>query len=350
MRIDGARVPFGASSAVGSAGCGVKVTVIIVTLNPRERLGVCLESLRANTKVAYETRVVAHGCRGEDVAWLKEAYPWVEIVDSGGGVRGFSENNNLGARGARGEYLFLLNDDTVLENDAVDRLAQDMDARPDAGIASPYLLNRDGSFQYCGGEEQTVWMWFLEEMRWKRMADRKGPHVGRDGVFETKNAVGAAMMVRRAVWEAAGGLDEKFFFAPEDVDLSVRARRMGWTILADAGARIYHLQSATLKRNFIPAMLAYQRGCILHWGGSVFGGIWVRMLVGLRDALKLCGWLLKGGGENAAVHRRLWWLMLKTVCSRKTPKELFVQYRTEVREGFVAAKLEEEAAGKERRP
>lgn len=324
-----------------------KVSVIIVTMNPRERLGACLDSLKAKTRTPFEVRVTAHRCKGEDVEWLRGAYPWATVVESDGRARGFAENNNLAAKGARGEYIFLLNDDTVLDTDAVDRLAGLLDARPDAGIASPYLLNRDGSVQFCGGVEMTPWTWFLAEMRWRRIVDMRNSSVGAGGVFETQNAMGAAMMIRRKLWEEVGGLDERFFFGPEDTALSVAARERGWKILVDEGARIYHLQSESLKRNFIPVMLAYQRGCAIHYGRKgPLAALWVRLLLTARDSLKLAGWLPKGGGENAVVHRRLWWLMLRTVWSRATPKELFVRFGTEVREGFVAEKAAGAEAGR----
>lgn len=325
----------------------MKVTVLIVTMNPRERLGACLDSLKAKTRLPFEVRVAAHRCKPEDVAWLRGAYPWISVVESDGSARGFAENNNLAAKGARGEYLFLLNDDTVLDTDAVDRLAALLDARPEAGIASPYLLNRDGSVQFCGGVEMTAWTWFLAEMRWRRIVDMRNPYVGAGGVFETQNAMGAAMMVRRALWEELGGLDERFFFGPEDTALSAAVRARGLKILMDEGARIYHLQSESLKRNFIPVMLAYQRGCMIHYGrGGAGAALWVRLLATARDAMKLAGWQLKGRGENAAIHRRLWWLMLRTVWSRATPKALFLRHGSEGREGFVAEKAAGAGAGR----
>ncbi len=325
----------------------MKVTVLIVTMNPRERLGACLDSLKAKTRLPFEVRVAAHRCKPEDVAWLRGAYPWISVVESDGSARGFAENNNLAAKGARGEYLFLLNDDTVLDTDAVDRLAALLDARPDAGIASPYLLNRDGSVQFCGGVEMTAWTWFLAEMRWRRIVDMCNPFVGAGGVFETQNAMGAAMMVRRALWEELGGLDERFFFGPEDTALSAAVRERGLKILVDEGARIYHLQSESLKRNFIPVMLAYQRGCAIHYGRKgVLAALWVRLLIAARDSMKLAGWLAKGNSENAVVHRRLWWLMLRTAWSRATPKALFVRYGTETRAGFVAEKAAGAGAGR----
>lgn len=325
----------------------MKVSVLIVTMNPRERLGACLDSLKAKTRLPFEVRVAAHRCKPEDVAWLRGAYPWISVVESDGSARGFAENNNLAAKGARGEYLFLLNDDTVLDTDAVDRLAALLDARPDAGIASPYLLNRDGSVQFCGGVEMTAWTWFLAEMRWRRIVDMRNPFVGAGGVFETQNAMGAAMMVRRALWEELGGLDERFFFGPEDTALSAAVRERGLKILMDEGARIYHLQSESLKRNFIPVMLAYQRGCAIHYGRKgVLAALGVRLLIAARDSMKLAGWLAKGNSENAVVHRRLWWLMLRTAWSRATPKALFVRYGTETRAGFVAEKAAGAGAGR----
>lgn len=325
----------------------MKVSVLIVTMNPRERLGACLDSLKAKTRVPFEVRVTAHRCKAEDVAWLRGTYPWLTVVESDGRARGFAENNNLAAKGARGEYFFLLNDDTVLDTDAVDRLAALLDSRPDAGIASPYLLNRDGSVQFCGGVEMTAWTWFLAEMRWRRIVDMRNPYVGAGGVFETQNAMGAALMIRRGLWGEVGGLDERFFFGPEDTALSAAVRERGWKIVVDDGARIYHLQSESLKRNFIPVMLAYQRGCVIHYGRKgAWPALWIRLLVTVRDAMKRAGWQWKGRGENAAVHRHLWSLMLRTAWSRATPKELFVRYSSEGRAGFVAEKAAGAGAGR----
>lgn len=312
----------------------MKVSILIVTMNPRKHLGACLDSLRAKTRVPFEVRVAAHRCKGEDVAWLRGAYPWVAVVESDGTPRGFSENNNLAARGARGEYLFLLNDDTVLDTDAVDRLAGLLDARPDVGVAGPYLLNRDGSVQSCGGVDRTAWTWFLAEMRWLPTIAIRSPFVGAGGVFETRTVMGAALMIRRRLWEEIGGLDEQYFFGPEDTALCATVLERGWKILVDEGARIYHLKSESLKRNFIPVLLAYQRGCVLFYGRKgAWAAVRMRLLTAARDAMKLGGWLLKGRGEAAAEHRRLWWLMLKTLWSRATPKELFVRYGPEGRAG-----------------
>ena len=310
----------------------VKVSVIIVSVNHPELLGHCLDSLRKwTTATEYETWVVAHRFTGENLSWLRAAHPWVRIIESGG-TKGFSENNNLALERANGEYCFLLNDDTLLESPVVDRLAADLDSRPEIAMISPVLVCGDGRVQFKGSARMTAWRWFLREMRWNRKG-RKVPaeEGGSDnpkGIYRTYHLMGAALMARRKVLDALGRLDERFFFGPEDTALTEKANANGYGCYIDGDVRLPHLKSESLHHAFIPVMMALQRGYILYYGrGSFWARCRIRFLARVRDLCKLAYWSLKGKGENAAIHRRAAWALFREVGSRKSPKELFESYR-----------------------
>lgn len=309
----------------------VKVSVVIVCVNHPDLLRRCLDSLRAQTtRTTFETWVVAHRFSPENLRWLQTAYPWVEIVESSGTL-GFSENNNLALRRARGEYCFLLNDDTVMDSPVLDRLAGDLDRHPEIAMVSPVLVWADGRVQFKGLVRMTAWRWFLREMRWdwagKSNAPEEGGPGGPKGLYRTAHLMGAALMARRSVLAGLGYLDERFFFGPEDTALTEAANAAGHACFIDGDVRLPHLKSESLHREFIPVMLALQRGYLLYYGRhGLLAKLWVRLLAAILDLARLAYWSFRGPGENASVHRRAAWLLLKTLPSRKTPKQLFIQY------------------------
>ena len=126
------------------------VSIVIVCMNRMDNLYPCLEGLRAHTSVPYECFVVAYRFSPENLAKAQTDFPWVSWVVSDE-LRGFSENNNLALRQARGRYCFVLNDDTEMSQDVIGALVRDFERLPqDAAIVSPRLLNADGSLQLCG--------------------------------------------------------------------------------------------------------------------------------------------------------------------------------------------------------
>ena len=126
------------------------ISIVIVCMNRMDNLVPCLEGIRAHTGVPYETLVVAYRFSPENLAKAKADFPWVTFIESNE-IRGFSENNNLALRQARGQFCFVLNDDTELHEDVIGALVRDFEQLPaDAAIVSPRLLNADGSLQLCG--------------------------------------------------------------------------------------------------------------------------------------------------------------------------------------------------------
>lgn len=100
-----------------------QVSIVIVCMNNLKNLYPCLDSIRKYTHVSYETLVVAYLFSKENLERLKRDYSWIRIIESNE-IRGFSENNNLALRQARGQYCYVLNDDTIMDSPVIDRLVE----------------------------------------------------------------------------------------------------------------------------------------------------------------------------------------------------------------------------------
>jgi len=171
--------------------------------------------------------------------------------------RGFGAANNAGARAARGEILLFLNNDTIVRAPIVPRIAEYMAVNPRCGAVGLRLVNPDGSLQNSSGADPRIWSIWQTSREGYIYASRDA--VRRDWVS------GAAMAVRRNLFDKAGGFDEAYFMYYEDVDLCARIRRMGYEVhLLDAG-EVVHLKggsqpggmSGSLETEFRRSQLRY---------------------------------------------------------------------------------------------
>ena len=118
----------------------IDVSIVIVCMNNLKNLYPCLESIKKYTTVSYETLVVAYLFSKENLEKVKNDFPWVTLIESNE-IRGFSENNNLALRQAKGKYCFVLNDDTEMKMDVIGRLVDTIKSLPSqVAIVSPKIL------------------------------------------------------------------------------------------------------------------------------------------------------------------------------------------------------------------
>lgn len=302
------------------------VSVVTVCMNQPRRLAACLDSLyEHNRRVPFEVWVVAYRFSDENLRWLRGKYPGVNIVESNG-TRGFSENNNLALRRARGRYCFCINDDTRMEMPVLDLLAESFDKQPDAAIFAPKILYPGGGVQYWGLPELTPLLWLLCDFRILKFGRLRSRWTNRPGIFRTKGIYGAAFMVRTDVFRELDFLDERYFFTPEDTALAALANRRGHACYVNAGAEIIHDDHATFSVHFLPVMAAIQRGYAIYFGGGGrIRGFFVNLMMAFRDIVRWLWWSCRRG-ETAREHRRVWRTLLGTAFSRATPKELFLRH------------------------
>ena len=328
----------------------VDVSIVIVCMGQPDDLFRCLDSIALHThRATYEIWVVAYLFSPENLARLRTRHPDVNVIESDE-VRGFAENNNLALRRVRGEYCFIVNDDTYLDMPTVDVLLESFQREPRAALFSPKILNPDGSVQFCGGLPHSMGHWLLVEYKLRKPARMRSPLLNGAGIFRTCTVMGAAFMIRTAVMRELGGFDERFFFSPEDSALSMLANERGHGCYVNADARIFHKQSATLGRHALPTVLAMQRGQTLYLSrGSLWRWLAYASAMFALAAGKSLYWALSRAPDRA-VRSRIWRAAMATAFSRRTPKEIFLRhYRPAAAAGAEPPAAAPGAAGNGRR-
>lgn len=199
----------------------------------------CLAALRDNTQgIAYEVLIADDASQDEtrNIAALAEGVRHVRSEEN----RGFLGNCNHAAKYARGEYLVLLNNDTVVQPGWLPPLIALLEERSDVGLVGPMLLYPDGRLQEAGG---IVWK---DGSGWNygRLCGPLDPEY--NYVKEVDYISGACVLARRTLWEAVGGFDRRF--APayyEDTDLAFAIRASGYKVMYQPLSRVVHVEGVS---------------------------------------------------------------------------------------------------------
>jgi N-acetylglucosaminyl-diphospho-decaprenol L-rhamnosyltransferase len=256
------------------------LSVVIVTHNSRGEIAACLGSVLAQTgSLATDVVVVDNASTDDTVAVVRGSFPSVRVIDVPQNA-GFARANNLGAARARGAFLLLLNPDTVVRDAAVERLLGALEAHPDAAIAGPRLVDSAGDPELSFGPALTPWGELKQKTLLSLYNRKMGPAVS---YVEraTRSAgprawvSGACLLIRRADWDAVGGLDERFFMYTEDVDLCASVRARGRMVWFAPEAEVQHLRGRSAARNPETARLrrlshiAYYDKHLPRWAGML---------------------------------------------------------------------------------
>jgi GT2 family glycosyltransferase len=217
-----------------------RVDVVVVCWNDKEKIATALDSVFALTEVRQDSEfanvvVSDNGSADGSREFIAERYHGrVRIVENGANL-GFAAACNRAFAATSSEYVFLLNPDAELKDRALAEIIAFMDAHPTCGIAGSRIYNYDGSVQESVGEFDTWAGAFLRSSAWgelpvlRRFANGAGL---RDFDHDTPQhvdlAIGAALAIRRAVIDAIGPFDERFFLYHEEVDFAKRAADAGW--------------------------------------------------------------------------------------------------------------------------
>jgi len=230
------------------------LSVIIVTFNPGDLILACLKSVEA-ASAGLDTEIIVIDNASEDgtTDQIKTQFKRVRLVANPDN-RGFAAACNQGMAIASGQYLLLLNPDTVVEPDALTSMTRFMDAHPHVGIVGPRAHGHAGEITLTAypeyGPGMILWQYFgLDRLfpyavfgRYRRLCEQATEP------FRVEWVQGSCLMLRRQVFEAIGGLDESFFLFCEEPDFCQRARAHGWEVHYLPGARIAHTVSSSVSR------------------------------------------------------------------------------------------------------
>jgi GT2 family glycosyltransferase len=226
----------------------VVLSICILTYQAREYLRGCLNSIYENPPDSEFEIIIVDNCSTDGTQeMLKRDYPQTVLIENPENM-GFTVPMNQALRNSNGDYMLLLNPDTLIHPQAFTRLIDYMERRPDVGICGPKVLNTDGTLQKpCRrGESRplAVFSYFLGLSTLfpnsRIFGEYLMSYMDEDETHEVAGISGSCMMIRRAVISQIGYLDERFFAYQEDADYCFRARKAGWKIYYVPTAHIIH--------------------------------------------------------------------------------------------------------------
>ena len=208
----------------------MKLSVVIVNYNVKYYLEQCLCSLyRAIDNLSAEILVVDTASMDDSEAYITERFPNITYIYNKENL-GFARANNQVIRESKGEYVLLLNPDTVLSEQTLEEAIPFMDAHPEAGAAGVKMITHDGRFLR---ESKRGYPTLAATFGKLSGLGRLFPHskslggyyctaLDMNGVHQVEVLAGAFMLLRRSALDKTGLLDEDFFMYGEDIDLSCR--------------------------------------------------------------------------------------------------------------------------------
>lgn len=317
----------------------IDVSIVIICMNNLEFLFPCLDSIKRHTSVSYETFVVAYLFSEQNLQRLKEKYPWVKIVESNE-IRGFSENNNLALRQAKGRYCFVLNDDTILPMPTIDKLITDIDNLPEkVAVISPHIIFPNGNTQYCGRPPFYWYHWILMCLHlWKESNDKQ--YSNKTGIFQSFNIIGAAFLIKTEIFRSQGWFDERYFFCPEDIALSTELNNQGYKCFADADAYIVHFGGMSGNKSTSPTQSAVMPAGIIgsinyYSKGNKAIRYTLKSFLTLHSLAKIIIYSTKNlfsGQQKPYTHIINGYKnIIKSMFYNDTPKEIFIKYYSMLR-------------------
>jgi len=250
------------------------LSIIIVNWNTRDLLLQCLKSVYEGTKgLTFEIIIVDNASADNSVASVRALFPQVQLIENEQNV-GFAKANNQAICISQGDFILLLNSDTIVQGDALTDLVRFANQHPQVGIVGPQLLNEDRTLQPSWAEFPTV----RSELLGKNFRKRR-PYPGQAGspVYEVDSVGGASLLIRRAVMDQIGLMDEWFFMYSEEIDWCFRTKQGGWRVCYYPEAQVIHLGGQSSKQASIQMKIELYRSK-LKFFYKHYGAGWALLL------------------------------------------------------------------------
>jgi len=306
------------------------LTISIATWDNRDLVADCLRSIESQVVLdkssgPTEVFVVDNASTDGTAEMIRTRFPSVRLICNDRPM-GFSANHNQVLRGAAGRYVLLLNDDTVVLGDALERAVRFMETHPDTGAVGCTLVKPDGTperiSQRFPRPLDPIFPWLRRKVNPRREAANRAEAV------EVDRLSGACLMIRREALNQVGLLDERFDPAfGEDTDLCYRIKKAGWRIFRLPGARVIHYRGQTARREFAEQARRLQEAKFLwyrkHRNRAAIMLYRVAVVVASLSQMAVCLplFLLPACRENARAKAcRLWSRLRASFGSCRSPK------------------------------
>lgn len=258
----------------------MKLSIVIVNYNVKYFLEQCLRSVDiAMQGIDGEIFMVDNASADKSVEMVQQKFPHVKVIANKDNV-GFSKANNQAMRIAKGEYILLLNPDTVVEENTFRQSIKFMDEHPEAGALGVKMIDGKGNFLPESKRGlPTPWVSFYKIFGLSSLFPKSPKyaryhmgHLDKDENHEIEILAGAYMFMRKEALDKSGLLDEDFFMYGEDIDLSYRIVKAGYKNYYLADTSIIHYKGESTKKGSLNYVYVFYKAMAIfakkHFSGT----------------------------------------------------------------------------------
>ncbi len=222
-----------------------RVFVLILTWNNKEDVLECLASVAKIHYPNFQTVLIDNDSADDTVIAIRQKFPNVKIIENNANM-GYAEGNNVGIRYALKmgtDYIWILNNDLIVDTEALGFLVAAAEENPKAGIfcSKVYEYARPNIISFVGSTWMTDKGTFSD---WASGQNDVGLH---EEIKETDYANGCSFFLKSQVAKTVGFFDKRYFFAWEETDLCYRARRAGYLVMIQPKAKVWHKVSKSFE-------------------------------------------------------------------------------------------------------
>jgi len=244
-----------------------KISVIIVNYNVKEYLAQAINSLeRALRNITNEFWLVDNNSVDGSVDYIQKQFPNIKLIANKENV-GFGKANNQALQQVSGDYIVLINPDTVVQEDTFIKLLDFFENTPDAGAATCKIINPDGRFSIdCrhGIPTPTIALWKVLGLskifpKSRIFGQYNLTYLSPDNIYAVPAISGSFMMIKKSVLEKVGYFDERFFMYCEDIDLCHRINQQEYKIYYVPTTQIVHYKGESTKKDKVDYVITFNR-------------------------------------------------------------------------------------------
>jgi GT2 family glycosyltransferase len=228
------------------------ISIIIVNYNTCDLTCNCIQSIyRKISSFPFEIILVDNASCDDSIYKIKKLYPQVNIIVSPINL-GFGKANNLGVKSAQGDFLFLLNSDTIIEDDPFPVFFGFMkkNNKISIGVLGCFLTDTNGLYSKSGGEFYSTTKYLKSALNsYFEIYNTKEINTDKDALL-IDYVIGADMFISKQLFNKIGGFDEHIFMYFEDVELNKRIAKLGYKSYLLKGSRITHLVNSSSSSQF----------------------------------------------------------------------------------------------------
>lgn len=288
------------------------LTIVIVNYNAKNFLMDCIKSVYSSeNRIKFEIVVVDNDSQDGSKELITTNYPSIVWIQNSVN-EGFAKANNQGFKIAKGKYIMLLNNDTIVFDYSLDRLVEFLNESKEVGAVGPRILNTDRTLQLScrrGLPNAVNSLGYFTKL-YKIFPNNKalGSYTMsylRDNESHAVEALsGAAMVIRKEIVEKIGGLDENFFMHFEDIDLCLRIGKAGYKLFYVYNSEIVHIKGQSSKLRSKKVIMDFHNSLYYYYKKnyskekSFFTNSFVYLLIGIKKNLSLLIYNLKNVIRN----------------------------------------------------